>query len=409
MKGANLGNLLIAGSSEPADPAWLSISDIVDIVRVRGVEVSERQLERWRDRRLLPPGAQEFEAPGHGGVYKFPPVTIDLAVAIHHALFEKDDLEWVGRQLWWRGFPMDERCWRPLLLDAAKTSDRALRFIATQVRGERDDGDDASRDDTLADRIAPKFASKNNAASILASRIMGRVSPGELPYILRLILETASGFDPQFVLGSAPADELSLIRALDLSVIKKDPVTEEQAYIDDMLAGKRFRFREAVGPVLADLAAGIQNASLVDAANASRTELECARDDLIMEFVPELYRATKWIYGPKAFGLRFASWISVKRPERLLNIWLLLWVLLRRVSAEIISSDEINNLHSTTMEFARNLTLLKEISSQYSDRHNWLKPENLRKALSDKILFGEFVIKLRSSNFPFRAEQSISG
>ena len=36
MKGANLGNSPIAGSSEPTERAWLSIKDIVEGVRARG-------------------------------------------------------------------------------------------------------------------------------------------------------------------------------------------------------------------------------------------------------------------------------------------------------------------------------------------------------------------------------------
>jgi hypothetical protein len=229
-----------------------------------------------------------------------------------------------------------------------------------------------------------------------------RVAPEKLPYIVSLLLETASGVDPEFELGSEAADEILLIRALDLSNFKRDRSSGEENYNDDILAGESLGFREAIGPMLADIAAGIRNGSLRDAAKASSTELECARDDLlrIMECVPAFYKATKWIYGPKAFGLRFASWVSLKKPENISNIFLLIWVLLRRGSAETISSEKIYGLHAVTIEFAQNLVLLEKISTQYCHVHNWLKPRKLKKAFSDKTSFDEFLKKLRSSNFP---------
>ena len=327
-------------------------------------------------------------------------------MAISRALLEKDDLDWVGRQLWWRGHPMEEACWRPSLLATADIFDPELRNIETLVRGERDDNDDRDRDDTLADRVAPEFLSKNPAAGIWASRIMRRVSLEKLPSVIRMILEVASGIAPEFEHGRIPADKHLLISAMDLSTLKLDPVSHLEDYEDDELTGERFRFREAIGPVLADIAAGFRSGSLGDAANASRFELERARDDVVqtMELVQELYRATQWIYGPKAFGLRFASWISRKRPESIMNISLLVWVLLRRVSTEIISSDEIKNLHLMIMSFTQNLRILEKLSREYGDVHDWLKPKYLKKAFSDKLHFDEFVVKLRSSQLPLGPE-----
>jgi hypothetical protein len=397
MKGANLENLPIAGSSAPADPAWLSVKEIVDGARARGVEVTERQLERWREKKLLPPGAQEFEVPGHGGAYKFPPITIDVAVAIRKLQLEKDDLDWIGRQLWWRGFSVDESCWRPMLLEMAKSYDRTLRLIRARVVGERDDDDDMSREDTLADRVAQKFSPTSNAANILASRIVGRVPLGELPSILRLILETASGLDPEFESGSTPADERLLIRAMDLSTVRTD-LSGETVYQDDRLAGKDMGLRQAFRPMLGDIAAAIRHGTLLDAANASRVELECARDDLtrIMEFAPVLYGATKWIYGEKALGLRFASWISRKTPEPLQRLYLLLWVLMRRVDAQIISSDEILSLHSMAMSIAKDFQKLENLSQNYGQRIEFLKPRYLKEVFADEALFSEFILNLKT-------------
>ena len=406
MKGANLGNSPVAGSSQPTEPAWLSIKDIVEGVRALGTEVSERQLERWRDRKLLPPGIQEFEAPGSGGAYKFPATTIGLAVAIHQLQLEKNDLVWVGLQLWWRGYNVDESCWRPALIETAKRYDRTLRFIRTQMRTERDDNDDTSRNDTLADRVAPKLSSRNIAASILASRIIGRVSLGELPSVLRLILEAASGIEPEFEPGSAPEDERSLIRAMDLSTIKKDASSDEATFHDDKLAGRSLGLRRAVRPVLADIAAAIRHGTLRDAANASPIELEHARDDLkhTMALVPAFYGATKWIYGEKAFGLRFASWMCRKMPENILRLELLLWVLMRRAGADILNSAEIAQLHQITISLARSFLYLKQMSQQDGEFSKLLKPAHLKRVLSDEAIFESFIEKLKSSNLALLPE-----
>lgn len=400
MKGANPGNSPIAGSSGPADPAWLPINDIIEGVRVRGVDVSERQLERWRDKKLLPSGVQEFEAPGHGGTYRFPPITIDLAVAIHGALREKDDLDWVGRQLWWRGFPMDESCWRPSLLDTAKAYAPTLRLIGIQKRRERDGDDDPMRVDTFADRVAPKLASKNMVASILASRIVGRISLGELPSVLRLILDVAGGIEPEFEPGHAPPDERLLIRAMDLSVVKTDPSSGEETYHDDKLAGQSLGLRGALKPMLADIAAAFRQWTLLDAASASQAELERARDDLthVMALVPALYESTKWIYGKNALGLRFGSWLCRKVPEKVLRLFLLTWVLLRRVSKDILSPEDIAHLRNNTEELYNSLITFKYLSKQTDESAKLFQPGNLKRALSDKTLFEDFLEKVRAAN-----------
>lgn len=395
MRGANPGNSRIAGSSELAAPDWLSIPDIVQRLHEREIKVSERQLERWREAKLLPPGEQVFDQPGHGGAYQYPPETVGLATAIHQLQTEKNDLAWIGWELWWRGWPAPEGSWRPELLKFANGYDQVLRRIRRIMRRERKGGDDG-RDDTFADRVAPTFRTKGIPGSILASRIAGRVTLAELPVVLRLVLEAASGISPEYEPGPSPADQQILVEATDLGKPRINPETGDSEYVDDKLAGHSFQFRQTIGPVLQQIAKGLGQGDLVEAAKAPRAELEAARDDIrrVMEMVPALYQSTKWIYGEKALGLRFMNWVATRSPKSILRLYVLIWVRLRRAGGDLLSSAEIDKLHERITHLSRMTDFLKHLFIQGGDLTILSKPINIRRVLSGELSPNSFGIQL---------------
>ena len=54
-----------------------------------------------------------------------------------------------------------------------------------------------------------------------------------------------------------------------------------------------------------------------------------------------LYDAHKWIYGPGAFGLRFAAWLARKAPDALIDGLILGVLRLRAVPDAILPSEKI--------------------------------------------------------------------
>ena len=412
MKSAVPENSPLTWRSELAAPDWLSIPDILKQLRVREIEVSERQLERWREAKLLPPGTQVIAQPGHGSAYRYPPGTVDLAVAIHRLQTEKNDFLWIGWELWWRGWPTPEDCWRPDILNSANEYDPVLRRIRQIMRREREAAD--NRVNTLPDRVAPIFRRKGITGSIVTSRIAGRVPLAQLPIVLRVVFESASGIDPKYDTGAEPADQQIFVKATDLAKTRINSQAEETE-VDDKLAGQSLQFRQTIGRVLREIAEAMRTWALVDGANAPRAELEAARDDIrtIMEIVPAFYQATRWIYGEKAFGLRFMNWVATKSPKSLSRLYILIWVNMRRAGSNWLSSDEIRELQANVNYLSRLIDFLKILSVQSDDLAALLKPSNLKKVLSEQTPPNSFVISLNHAlkGFPrFKAtlEQLIS-
>jgi hypothetical protein len=61
MRGANPENSRFAGSSEGTERGLFSADGVVTAASTRGFLVSERQLRRWREAKLLPLGIQKIE------------------------------------------------------------------------------------------------------------------------------------------------------------------------------------------------------------------------------------------------------------------------------------------------------------------------------------------------------------
>ncbi len=407
MRGANSDNSRLTGSSDLAGPDWLSISEIIARLGAAGVVVSERQLERWREANLLPLGKQIFDRPGHGGAWLFPLETVDLAVAIRQLQTERNDLAWIRWELWWRGCPAPESCWRPELSKQAEKLDGYLHRLRRILRRERS-GDDLRRNTTLADRVAPNFKDPNSAVRFMSSRITRRVSWQDLPTVIRILLDVASGAEPEhepaLQQSRRPADLDLLFNAMDLGNLKRDPATDQEDFVDDTISGHRLQLREAMPKVLQDIASGIRLGRLSVASAAPRAELEAARDDIrrAMEIGQALYQSTQWIYGETAFGLRFINWISRKAPPGILRSWILIWVNMRRADAELYSNEKIRELHFQATALVQMSQSLKALGEQGGELGKVLNPRNLKQVLSGKMSLEEFarlvqLAKLKSS------------
>jgi len=370
--------------SRPAD--WISRSELGARLAREGVEVTDRQMERWREVKLLPSVIQE-PLPGGGSTVWFDPSTGDMVIAIVQLQAEKNDLGWIGWQLWWRGRPIDEAHWRPALVATAERLDPALDLIRTRVTLENDDDHDSGLDHTLADEAACAFKSNTLASRILTSRIVGRTLD-DLPIVLRVILEVAAGNEPAYDKDDNSDDERLLVRAFDLR-------TSETA----TLAGRQFKFTQALSPMLGDIARAIRAETLACAAHALPSEIEAARDDLRrgMEVAQALYGSTKWLYGREAFGLRFADWLSRNADDSVLRAMLLLWVLLRRSGGDLLTSLEITDIHEKCLESARIFLTLKSMYESDLRFKYVLEPRRLKQALSADKLLPSFIMELESA------------
>ena len=104
-------------------------SDLERIIVAAGSPMpSEHQLERWRGEGLLPP-VRQVPKPYDGSTVEFPVGTAKQITEIQRLLKIKSSFEFVGWELWWAGFPVDEKHWKPRLRTEAANVDCALETI----------------------------------------------------------------------------------------------------------------------------------------------------------------------------------------------------------------------------------------------------------------------------------------
>ena len=367
------------------DASWPTTADLLSRLNAAGIEdVVESTLASWRRAKLLDV-VEQVSDPRRGSTVFHPPDTFDRIIAIRNLQKEKDDLAWIGAQLWWRyRFKVDETLWRPQLQKTAEKFDPVLQKLRKIIQRDRV-SDDLNRT-MLPDRLV-----KNFQPDIIASRVVKRVPLDLLSPVFRLLTDAAAGVEPEWETapdqGSLPDDQVRLTRAMDL---RRSEI--------DQLGGQRFRFASAMPAHLNGMARAFRAGSLNSAASATAEELEDARDDLrrAAEIAVALYRSSNWIYGPEAFGLRLACWIVTKDSPEKVRFFLLGWVLLRRHGAGLHSSEEIGQIHRGALELAAAFDELQRLYKSDARFKEILEPRRLKRALAAPFPFENLKVELES-------------
>jgi hypothetical protein len=310
-------------------------------------------------------------------------------------LKEKRKFEHVGWELWLRGFPVDEKHWRPQLLKAATKLDRHLKFLRSLIA--RDEN--SNSDKTIFDRIA-----RFKVSNIILSRVYGRLQRGPLATVYRVLLGTANGefhgFEPntqgetrtddQIATGikQRTQDEIYTLKALDLSRSDKDAIL-----------GRKFNFAGALPHRLRDLSVALRRGTLTDALKCSELEIFNARDDVRNALrASALYEAMQWIYGRNAFGLRLAAWIEEKIDRQLMSGLILGWIKLRKVSNDLTSSKDIALLAEEAEKTRDQSRQIRELAWNDKRFASVFLPKRFRQAFKDKISFGQFIKEIKAAN-----------
>jgi hypothetical protein len=109
------------------------------------------QVRRWRREGLLPDVIQD--ATGYAGsIVRYPTGSCAQIAAAARLFRVKNRVPYVGWQLWWEGFPVDEKHWRPLLTEKARFLDRTV--VRTRAYLAQDETRENGR--TLQERLARK-------------------------------------------------------------------------------------------------------------------------------------------------------------------------------------------------------------------------------------------------------------
>ena len=133
--------------------------------------VSHDQMARWRREGLLPNVEQEAHA--YRGSAVFYPIGTCTQIEVAARFFrERSSVDYVGRMLWWKGFPVDERFWKPDLIRLGRWVDRIRGLIAwlmdrygenSQTLPER--VSDAGHSNIIVSRLRPRLDDEQYQAS----------------------------------------------------------------------------------------------------------------------------------------------------------------------------------------------------------------------------------------------------
>ena len=155
---------------------WESQAEVDACLRETGVTMD--QVRRWRREGLLLDVEQAWPEAYHGSEVSYPASTCAQIKAAKELFETKNRVDFVGWELWWRGFPVDERHWRPLLIQAANLGDKALRIF--KLLNRRNEAREAGP--TIADRTVQADTSNS-----LYLKFKRRVSQEDLPALLGML------------------------------------------------------------------------------------------------------------------------------------------------------------------------------------------------------------------------------
>jgi hypothetical protein len=161
---------------------WETFSDIRTTTEAAGFSISRDQLERWRNKGLLPKVTQIGKGRGAGSEVRYPLGTARQAVAIATLLSVKEKFDFVGWELWVRGYPVDERYWRRSIEGAFLNVSRIPAYLRLMQSRHRDDSA------TIFDRLEIGLFQ-----TTLFGKPLARLHPNLAAYIFGTMADIATG------------------------------------------------------------------------------------------------------------------------------------------------------------------------------------------------------------------------
>jgi hypothetical protein len=208
--------------------SWETKEDIQKAFVAAGLPVLEsnlvRKLERRREQGLLPPVDQAHPKGLRGSETHYPLGTGAQAVEIEKLLLlEKRNFKYVGWQMWWQGYQVDERHWLRRLRLIARVGDRLLRKIR-EAAAEREMRNLPS---TIFDEIGDAISNDSRL-----SKIKRRVGQEDMSALLGIVVGSVTdGFNANVDAG----DEKILEAGFDFSRARTDQILGHKLALMDAL------------------------------------------------------------------------------------------------------------------------------------------------------------------------------
>lgn len=373
------------GVAMDAPAGWITQEQLFARLKERGYDdITARKLERWRNEGVFPAVLQIPMI--RGSIVYYPPESCEQAIAVSDLLAKKRKFEYVGWELWWRGFWADEKHWKLRLERTASILERNLKLVRKLIAAD----EDSDLPNTIFDRAA-----KVRRSNFLLSRIIRRVGRAELPAVHKVVLATAAGQFDGYYRGdterekcSPSYDEKQMIEAADFGQSESDGIL-----------GQKLNLIESLVETLRDLSRLFDSQSLTDIVKRDDSEINRARDDArnALRLALSFYEATKPISGPQAFGLRLIAWLARKYDRATAAVLIIGLAGLRRISHNLLPSDQIARLAEQAEELARQSSALKSLRENDPRFAKVLHPKRLRRGLRDGIAQNALLKEIRAA------------
>lgn len=314
---------------------WISADQMRTELTAAGSSITDSQIERWRRQGLLPRPEQIGRGQGRGSIVIVPPESAAQALEIQRLYAIREKRDWVGWQLWLRGYQVDNRYWKPAI-EQARSDIRQVRQYARN-----------------SDRITQSQLPEVEQLKVHVLAIF-RNTPVYAPMtqIAAEMLETLLNFGKEIVLGQFSGFS---------RIGDNEPNSEERsaaiamigaaAADRDHIGEQKLNFKGPIESILSNLSKSIGTVSR--SRSMAEPSVQARQEFLqILETAADLYRSLSWIFGQSAFGLGVINRIAANPAINLQAAMLLIWSPFRQMTDDILSPTEIEKLHGKTREIA---------------------------------------------------------
>ena len=376
---------------EPEGPdGVISKSELMAALHEARAAITEHQLERWRGWGLLPAVKQVGLGRPGGSESYYPETTVEQAIEADRLFRRNRKKEFVGFELWWRGFEVDEQYWRPMLTSQSNAIAKAIRKVARLVRA-------AESDEKLADEVYSEVP-KSIAPQAIAGAVRN-IPQADFSDAFHQLFKALAGGESLEDEWRDPSEHdgrpKTTISLLGFSQSKSDAILDQRLRPDISLRS-----------VFAAISSAKNIPDIDDTffSGDKRLLLFRARDDvrIAFEIARNLHEALAWIYGPRAFGLKAARWFHDHAPAAAKAAIALAWMAAREnAPEEFLSSEAIEDLREKSADAATNSARLKTIIERDPMLSSICSPKRLKLSMSSGLGFEDLCAEIRN----IRAQQ----
>lgn len=359
------------------EPKFLTGAQLHAQLKELGVSIEDSQLRSWRELGLLPPSLES-------GLARHPVESVQW-IADTVLLFKiKNRSEYVGWRLWLKGYPVDDRYWRPMLKDAGSHTQRIARRITKFVAKTEEDTRRGDEFDASLINIV-----KTVRLPAPLSTTTRNLDPRTLANMFRIFVTAIAGADEPSDCDAENSERFGGLQvAMGATQADKDSLLGSQLIVSTVL------------PLVVSRLQNLRNAGLdAGAFRGNRLPiLLSARDEFMQAFetAQNLHEAMAWVLGKRALGLRTARWIyESKQPTVQAHIIVGYMALFADDRPGFLSSSEIEEQWRLSQEL---LALSKKFQQAVKSDKKLAKianPKRLRSAFRSEERMAQFIQEIQ--------------